>query len=54
MQHYRSEGLSLRDMLSLGAWRMVLGCSGKILPPPPSSSSPKGSSSSNNNSSKSL
>ena len=26
---YRSEGLSLRDMLSLGAWRMVLGCSGK-------------------------
>ena len=34
---YRSEGLSLRDMLSLGAWRMGLGCSGKILPSPPSS-----------------
>ena len=28
----RSEGLPLRDMLSLGAWRMGLGCSGKILP----------------------
>ena len=27
---YRSEGLPLRDMLSLGAWRMGLGCSGKI------------------------
>ena len=42
----RSEGLPLRDMLSLGAWRMGLGCSGKIIPPsPPSSpsSSPKGS-----------
>ena len=40
---YRSERLSLRDMLSLGAWRMGLGCSGKIIPPsssPPSSSSP--------------
>ena len=32
----RSEGLSLRDMLSLGAWRMGLGCSGKSLPLPPS------------------
>ena len=46
--NYRSEGLPLRDMLSLGAWRMGLGCSGKILPPPPplssssSPSSPKG------------
>ena len=32
--------LPLRDMKSLGAWRMGLGCSGKILPssppPPPS------------------
>ena len=30
--------LPLRDMISLGAWRMGLGCSGKILPssPPPS------------------
>ena len=39
-QSYRSEGLPLRDMLSLGAWRMGLGCSGKILPSssPPSSS----------------
>ena len=36
----RSEGLSLRDMLSLSAWRVGLGCSGKILPPPPSPSSP--------------
>jgi hypothetical protein len=40
----RSEGLPLRDMLSLGAWRMGLGCSGEILPSspssPPSSSSP--------------
>jgi hypothetical protein len=34
---YRGEGLSLRGMLSLGAWRMGLGCSGKILPPPSSS-----------------
>ena len=34
----RSDGLSLRDMLSLGAWRMGLGCSGKILPSSPSSS----------------
>ena len=33
----RSEELSLLDMLSLGAYRMGLGCSGKILP---SSSSP--------------
>ena len=40
---YRSEGLSLRDMLSLGAWRMGLGCPGKILPSSPPSSSPKGS-----------
>ena len=33
--------LPLRDMLSLGAWRMGLGCSGKILPPPsPSPPSP--------------
>ena len=40
----RSGGLSLRDMLSLGAWRMGLGCSRKFLPPPSSSSpsSPKG------------
>ena len=41
---YGSEGLPLLDMLSLGAWRKGLGCSGKILPPPPSpspSSSPK-------------
>ena len=37
----RSEGLSLRDLLSLGAWRMGLGCSRKIIPPPPSSPSPK-------------
>ena len=29
---YRSEGLSLRVMLSLGAWRVGLGCAGKILP----------------------
>ena len=33
--------LPLRDMISLGAWRMGLGCSGEILPspssPPPSS-----------------
>ena len=29
--------LPLRDMLSLGAWRMGLGCSGKILPPLPPS-----------------
>ena len=31
--------LPLRDMISLGAWMMGLGCSGKILPspsPPPS------------------
>ena len=28
--------LPLRDMISLGAWRMGLGCSGKILPSPPS------------------
>ena len=32
--------LPLRDMISLGAWRMGLGCSGKVLPsspsPPPS------------------
>ena len=27
----RSEGLSLWDMLSLGAWRMGLGCSGLVL-----------------------
>ena len=33
---YRSERLSLRDMLSLGTWKMGLGCSGKILPPSPS------------------
>ena len=26
--------LPLRDMISLGAWRMGLGCPGKILPPP--------------------
>ena len=41
----RSKGLSLRDMLSLGARRMGLGCSGKILlsSSPSSSSSPKGS-----------
>ena len=32
---YRSEGFALRDMLSLGAWRMGLGCSGDIPPPPP-------------------
>ena len=34
--------LPLRDMISLGAWRTGLGCSGKILPssPSPSSSSP--------------
>ena len=35
---YRSEGLPLRDMLSLGEWRMGLGWSGKILPSPPSPS----------------
>ena len=34
-KYCRSEGLPSRDMLSLGAWRMGLGCSGKILPPPP-------------------
>ena len=34
----QSEGLSLRDMLSLGAWRMGLGCSGKTLPSSPSPS----------------
>ena len=39
-RNYRSEGLPLRDMSSLGAWRMGLGCSGKILPPSPSSPSP--------------
>ena len=33
----RSKGLSLQDMLFLGAWRMGLGFSGKVLPP---SSSP--------------
>ena len=33
----------LRDMLSLGAWRMGLGCSGKILPPPPPSPPPPSS-----------
>ena len=32
--------LPLRDMLSLGAWRMGLGFSGKILPPSPPSPSP--------------
>ena len=34
--------LPLRDMISLGAWRMGLGCSGKILPssPPPPSPPP--------------
>merc|ERR1711927_117436 len=32
--------LPLRDMISLGAWRMGLGCSGKILPSPPPSSPP--------------
>ena len=32
--------LPLRDMISLGAWRMGLGCSGKILPSPSPSSSP--------------
>ena len=32
--------LPLRDMLSLGAWRMGLGCSGEILPSSPSPSSP--------------
>ena len=35
----RSEGFTLRDMISLGAWKMGLGCPGKILPsspPPPS------------------
>ena len=31
--------LPLRDMISLGAWRMGLGCSGKILPSPSSSPS---------------
>ena len=32
--------MPLRDMISLGAWRMGLGCSGKILPSPPSSPPP--------------
>ena len=35
--------LPLRDMISLGAWRMGLGCSGEIPPsssPSPSSSAP--------------
>ena len=32
--------LPLRDMISLGAWRMGLGCPGKILPSPPPSSPP--------------
>ena len=31
---YRREGLALTDVLSLGAWRMGLGCSGKYLPSP--------------------
>ena len=36
--------LPLRDMLSLGAWRMGLGCSAEILPSSsPSPSSPEGS-----------
>ena len=35
---HRSEGLPLRDMLSLGAWRMGLGCPGNILPSPSSPS----------------
>ena len=41
--HIGVRDLPLRDMISLGAWRMGLGCSGKILPspsPPPSSPSP--------------
>ena len=32
--------LPLRDMISLDAWRMGLGCSGEILPSSPPSSSP--------------
>ena len=32
--------LPLRNMISLGAWRMGLGCSGKILPSSPSPSPP--------------
>ena len=42
-QHIGVRDLPLRDMISLGAWRMGLGCSGKILPSPspsPPSSSP--------------
>ena len=30
--------LPLRDMLSLGAWRMGLGCSGNVVPPSSSAS----------------
>ena len=30
---HRSEGLYVRDMLSLGEWRMGQGCSGATLPP---------------------
>ena len=36
----RSEGIALRDMLSLGALGMGPGWPGKILPPSPSSSPP--------------
>ena len=32
--------LPLRDMISLGAWRMGLGCSGKMFPSSPSPPSP--------------
>ena len=36
--HIAARDLPLRDMISLGAWRMGLGCSGEILPSPPPSS----------------
>ena len=35
--HIGVRELPLRDMISLGAWRMGLGCSGKILPSSPPS-----------------
>ena len=40
--YFGVKDLPLRDMISLGAWRMGLECSGKILPSPPPSSPTRG------------